>query len=106
MALASTIFMMLVTGIFDFGRMHHLRSTLQHAVSQSTRFATTGNTVTDPDNPGQQLSREASIIHMIRQTSGIEDIDDDDIEMWTVNAAGDTSPGAGGPGDVVVVRVS
>ena len=106
MALATTLFMMLVLAIFDFGRMHHMRSTLQHAVSQSTRFATTGNTVEDPDNPGLRLSRRDSIVHMIRKISGLTDLADEDIEISTVDASGNILSGPGGPGDVVLVRVT
>ena len=101
-ALGSVVFFALLLAIFDFGRMYHCQSRLKFAVSQATRFATTGNTVEDPSQPGQQLSRAASIKTMIRQLSGYE-IPDADIDISSIDGAGATVPGAGGPGDVVSV---
>lgn len=97
---------MLVLTVIDFARIHHTRSRVQNAVSQATRFAVTGNRLSDSDNPGLLLSREASIARLVREISRIEEIDTDEIEILTVAPDGSTEPGAGGPGDVVLVRVS
>jgi len=92
--------------VIDFARIHHTRSRIQDAVSQATRFAVTGNRLADADNPGLRLSREASIARLVRQISRIDDIDAGEIEILTVKPDGRTTAGAGGPGDVVLVRVS
>lgn len=105
-ALALPILVMLVLAVIDFARIHHTRSRVQNAVSQATRFAVTGNRLADADNPGLYLSREASIARLVRDISRIDEIDSGEIEILTVEPDGRTSPGAGGPGDVVLVRVS
>ena len=105
-ALASTVFFMLVVGILDFGRMQYYRSNLQHAVSQSTRFATLGSTLEDPNSPGNQLSREESIRYMIRKLANVPDLDPSDIKIGAIDSSGALVEGAGGPGDVVTVQAT
>ena len=105
-ALASVVFAMLLFAIFDFGRMFYFQARLQHAVSQSTRFATTGNTLADPNNPGTQMSREDSIKSMIKQLSGIQGFGPNDITINTIAPDGSLIAGAGAPGDVVTVSAT
>ncbi len=105
-ALSSVVFAMLLFAIFDFGRMFYFQSRLQHAVSQSTRFATTGNTLEDPNNPGTQMSRVDSIKAMIKQLSGIQGFGANDIQINTVMPDGTLVAGAGSPGDVVTVSAT
>lgn len=105
-ALAGIVFLSVTLAVIDFGRMFHTRSKLQHAVSQSTRFAVTGNRLDDPDSPGDKLSRQGSIVSMIERLSGIEDFGPNDVEIATVIGPDTFSPGPGGPGDVVMVRVT
>ncbi len=105
-ALASVVFSMLLFSIFDFGRMFYFQSRIQHAVSQSTRFATTGNVLEDPDVAGTSMSREDSIVHMIKVLSGVSDFGVDDIQIGAITATGAELVGAGGPGDVVTVRAT
>jgi TadE-like protein len=101
-AIGSVVFLMSTIAIFDFGRMYHYQSRLKFAVSQATRFATTGNTLEDPDHPGTQLSRADSIVAMIRQLSRF-DIPDGDIDVEATSSSGAVVAGAGGPGDIVTV---
>lgn len=103
--MAAVLFMMVTVGILDFGRVLYYRSNLKHAVSQSARFAITGNSLDDPNSPGQRLTREASIISRIRQLSGMS-INTSDVEIAAIDSDGNFHRGAGGPGDVVTVRVS
>jgi len=105
-ALALPVMIMLVLAVIDFARIHHTRSRVQNAVSQATRFAITGNRLADDDNPGVLLSREASIAQLVREISRIDDIDPSEVEILTVKPDGRIIAGAGGPGDVIVVRVS
>lgn len=103
--LASIVFSMLLFATFDFGRMYYYQSKLQRAVAQSSRFATTGNTLDDPDKPGVALSREDSIVHMIKMLSGISDLAPADVQIASMTRTGTLVPGVGGPGDVVTVSV-
>jgi hypothetical protein len=105
MALVSSIVMMLMSGVFDLANYFQTRSRIQFAVSQSARFAVTGNQVDDPNDPGSLLSREDSIIHMLQKVSGIG-FDSSQVTILTVEPDGSLTPGVGGPGDIVLVRVS
>jgi len=97
---------LLLTAIMDFANMHYSRSTLQHAVSQATRFAVTGNTVADPKNAGKRLSREASIRYLVKKFSGLGNLGENDIRIYVVGADGGLTEGTGNPGDVIMVRAS
>lgn len=104
--LALPIIIILVLAVLDFARVHHTRSRLQNAVSQATRYAITGNKLSDEDNPGLYLTREDSILKLVKKISGLHDLDTGAVEILTVRPDGTTSVGAGKPGDVVLVTVS
>ncbi|TFH21363.1 MAG: pilus assembly protein [Myxococcales bacterium] len=105
-ALAATVFFAMVIGIIDFGRVQYYRSNLQHAVSQSTRFAVIGTSLKDPDAPGSAMSREASIAYLVRKISGLDDIDASDITIGAVRTDGTEVVGAGAGGDVITVTAT
>jgi len=106
MAVSSLLFFAALLAVFDFGRMFYYQSRLKYAVSQSTRFATTGNVLDDPNEPGSSLSRAESIATMIKQLSGFSGMSDADITIVSFGAGGAVVPGAGGPGDVVSVTAN
>ena len=103
-ALTAIVFAMALFAVFDFGRMYYFQSRLQHAVSQSIRFAGSGNTVQDPDRPGEKMSEEQSIAYMIKTLSGIDGLASDDITIHATAFDGERSAGVGRPGDLVTVR--
>ena len=105
-ALALPVLLILILSIFDFARVHHTRTRLQDAVSQATRFAITGRQLSDPSNPGVMLTRKDSVLRVLRELSGIPDLDEDNVRISSVNNEGIESVGPGGPGDIVVVEVS
>ena len=105
-ALASIVFLMLIVGILDYGKIHYMRSRLQHAVSQSARFAVVGRTLDDPDKPGEKLSRDASIAYLIKKISGLNGLADKDIDIRAVDRTGRSAKGAGGAGDIVTVQAT
>jgi hypothetical protein len=104
--LASVLFFMMVVGIIDLGRIQFYRSNLQHAVSNSTRFATLGAALDDPSKPGKKLSREESIVQTIRKVSHISSLDNGDVKIGAVTADGRSVVGAGGPGDVITITAT
>ena len=105
-ALALPVLLILILAIFDYARIHHTRTRLQDAVSQATRFAITGRQLADPGNPGVMLSRKDSVLRIVRDLSGIHDLDADNVKISSISGSGVESSGPGGPGDVVVVEVS
>ncbi len=105
-ALALPVLLILILAIFDFARVHHTRTRLQDAVSQATRFAITGRQLQDTSNPGVMLSRKDSVLRLVRDLSGLSDLDDSNVKITSIGDNGIESVGPGGPGDVVIVEVS
>jgi Flp pilus assembly protein TadG len=105
-AMASIVVFMLIFGILDFARVHFSRSRLQYAVSQSARFATVGATLDDPNNPGTKMTRQDSILYLVKKLSCLPGIGNSDIKITAKNSAGQTSNGPGGPGDIVTVEAT
>jgi hypothetical protein len=85
------VILFLFFGVFEFGRFFYTRLTLQHAVAEATRFAITGNVLSD--SLGDPMSRAQSIISVITLNAQTLDVDVDRVVI-------DPSD-AGGPGDVV-----
>ena len=89
--------LLLLAGIFEFGRHYYTRLTLRHAVAESARFAVTGQTLIDPVT-GQPMTRAQSIVQVIlNQASGLNV----DINRILINP-----PNGGQPGQVVTVSAS
>jgi Flp pilus assembly protein TadG len=100
-ALVFPLFVLLVFGLMDFGRLFYLQMTLQEAVQQAGRYAVTGNHAPDPNNPSQNLSRVNSIILAAQQAAP-------GINFTNISISSQRGgPGsAGGPGDIVTVSFS
>ncbi len=103
-ALVVVAFMFLLGAVLDLSNYLHVRSKIQHAVSQAARYAITGNQLDDPDNSGSLLSREASIAFILERYTDIS-FEPSDIDLYVVNADGSTSSGLGFGGDIILVRV-
>jgi Flp pilus assembly protein TadG len=112
-AFAFPAFILILLATFDVGYIFYVKTALQHAVREAGRMAQTGSTLTvsqgnNGDGKGDgktvTLSRADSIVAMIQQQSGVG-VTSSNITMTAVTAAGTTVQGAGGPGDVVTIRV-
>ena len=90
------VFMTLFFGIFEFSRYYTTRLRIRTAVAEGTRYATTGNFLTDADS-GDPLSRAVSIRETILANVGHFGVTSDNITL-------DPADG-GGPEDVVTVTV-
>jgi Flp pilus assembly protein TadG len=93
---ALPIFMVLFFGIFEFSRYYTTRLRIRTAVAEATRFATTGNTLTDADT-GDPLSRSVSIRQTILNQAQQFGVTADDTSL-------DPEDG-GGPEEIVTVSV-
>jgi Flp pilus assembly protein TadG len=100
-ALVAPLFVFLVFAVIDFGRMFFVQMNLQNAVLEAGRFASTGNHLPDPNNPGQTLSRVASIIATAQQAALGASITN--IQISSLNGG---SGSAGGPGDILTVSLT
>ena len=100
-AMIAPLYLLLIFAVMDFGRMFLVQMNLQQAVQEAARFASTGNHLSDPKNPGQSLSRVNSIIQKAQQVSGGADLTNIQISSLKGGAGS-----AGGPGDTVTVSLT
>jgi Flp pilus assembly protein TadG len=100
-ALVTVLFFLLTFGLLDFGRMFYVHMTLQNAVQEAGRFASTGNHLPDPKHPGRNLSRVNSIIQIATQAALGASVSNIQI---TSQQGGKGDPG--GPGDTVTVSLT
>jgi len=100
-ALVVLLFFLLVFGVIDFGRLFFVQMSIQNAVQQAGRFAITGNHLPDPNNPGQNLSRVASIVKTAQDAAVGATITN--VQVSSIQGGAGS---AGGPGDTVTVTVT
>jgi len=92
--MALPLVLLLLAGIFEFGRHYYTRLTLRNAVAEAARFAVTGQTLLDPQT-GQPLTRAASIVEVI-----IDRAQDLGVGITNITL---TPPDGGGPGQIVQI---
>lgn len=97
MALVTPMLMLLFASIFEFGQMFHTRLTARHAVIEATRFAITGNQLTDDDS-GDLMDRASSIRRIVYESAYRLPISPESIEI--VPADG------GGPEEIVRIKLN
>lgn len=99
-ALVLPVFLLLLCGVVDFSNVFYNEMTMQNALRQAGRFATTGNTL-----PNQ--SRVASIIATAQQTAAGLNLSSNSINISS-NGIGGTgaAANAGGPGDIITISVA
>lgn len=100
-ALVAPLYFLLTFAVIDFGRMFFVQMNLQQAVQEAARYASTGNHLADPNNPGQNLSRIASIIADVQQMAIGANVTNVQISSLAGGAGS-----AGGPGDTVTVSLT
>jgi hypothetical protein len=106
-------FLLLIFGIIDFGWYFFVQQTLQFATREGTRLALVGGQLNDPDNSGQLLSREESIVNTIKENAALAVNNPDEVQIYIFKVGSDYQdpddyetqpPYAGDPGDYMRVR--
>jgi Flp pilus assembly protein TadG len=109
-ALAIVVFMFLVFAIFDFGHLFFVEMDVQNAIQEAARYGSTGQSLPDPKNPGNNLSRITSIIDTLKndamgvQFSSIQVTSATSSGVPVTNSTG--GPSAGGRGDLLTVTAT
>lgn len=93
------LLLLLVFGMFEFGRVFYIQLTLQSAVREASRLTITGETLAD--GQGGTLSRTESIIQRVNDSAPGLGLQPGNITISGPGGAGD----AGGPGDLVTIRI-
>jgi hypothetical protein len=102
-ALVAPLFFFLLFALLDFGRLFFVQMNLEEAVQEAARYASTGNHLADPKNPGQTLSRLQSITTEAEQAAFGWGANVTNIQISSLNGGAGS---AGGPGDVVTVSLT
>jgi len=106
-AIGITLLLLLTFSVVDAGLLFFAYLTLQNGVTEATRFAITGQQATDPSNPSNKLPRDETVRRMIRASTPGMTIKDDDVDFAVIpkDPTAPTTPGIGGPNDVIRVTV-
>jgi Flp pilus assembly protein TadG len=97
MALVTPMLLMLFASVFEFGRMFHTRLTARHAVIEATRYAVTGNQLTDEES-GEPIDRAGSIRRILAERAYTLPVTPESVVI-------DPADG-GGPEDVVTITLT
>lgn len=95
--LALPLVLMLMAGIFEFGRHYYTRLTLRNAVAEAARFAVTGGALVDPQT-GQPMTRANSILQVVVTRARDLNVDVNQIRL--------EPPDGGQPGQVLSIRAT
>ncbi len=98
-ALAIPLLLLFVFGTVDIGRVLFGHLTLQHAVREAGRFAVTGRTLAGVQGDHPRLD---SVLKIVVADSAPFPLTTSDIQ---VSSLGGGAGSAGGPGDVVTIKV-
>lgn len=101
--LVAPIFLFLLFAVLDFGRLFFVQMDLEQAVQEAARYASTGNHLSDPNNPNQTLSRVQSITNEAEQAAIGWGANVTNIQ---ISSLGGGAGSAGGPGDVVTISLT
>lgn len=100
-ALVVPMFVLVMCASVDLARLFYVQTTLQNAVRQGGRYASTGNHQPDPLHPGLNLSRVNSIKLVAQQAAmGL------DVSSVQISSVSGGAGSAGGPGDTVTLRLT
>lgn len=105
-AIVTPLLVMLTFSIVDFASLFYVYLALESGVSRATRFAVTGNTLSDPEHPGTQLSRRESIITAMRDATPTLTLPDEAFSFSHLKTGGSAwIAGPGGPTDIEKLTV-
>jgi Flp pilus assembly protein TadG len=100
-AIVAPLFLFLIFGVIDYGRLFFVEISVQDAIQEAARFASTGDHLPDPNNPGGTLSRVDSIIQTAQSAAFGASISN--IQISSVQGG---QGSAGGLGDVVTISLT
>ncbi len=102
-AIVATMFFFLIFAVLDFGRLFLVQMDVQEAVQEAARYASTGNHLPDPKNPGQTLSRIQSITDEAEQSAIGWGANITNVQISSLQGGAGS---AGGPGDLVTISMT
>lgn len=105
-AFITPLLLLLTFATVDFASLFYVYLSLENGITQAARFGITGNQMADPDNPGNNLSREASMIAALKKATPTLTLTDSQLSFSHMSpGAGGWTGGAGAAGDIVRLQV-
>lgn len=98
-ALIAPLFLLLVCGVIDYGRLFFTQSSLEDAVQEAGRYASTGNSQSG-------LTRLQSIEAVLQQAAVGMNVPIQNIQISSFTNGAWVPGSAGGPGDTVAITVT
>ena len=105
MAMIVLLLLLLIFAVSDFSILFYVYQSMEHGVSEATRYGITGQQMPDPDNSKALLSREDSMKRVMRRFNPTITLDDSAFTFE--HLAGATwVAGYGGPNEIsrMIVR--
>jgi len=99
-AMVLPLLFMLLCAVIDFSHLFYVEMTLQNALREAGRYATTGNHLT---SNGTTLTRVNSIIATAQQAAAGLNVSSNSINISSVKGGAGS---AGGPGDIVTISTT
>lgn len=98
-ALIAPMFLLLICGVMDYGRLCFTQSSVEDAVQEAGRYASTGNSQSG-------LTRLQSIEAVLQQAAAGTNVPVQNIQISSFTNGAWVSGSAGGPGDTVAITVT
>jgi hypothetical protein len=95
----------LIVAILDFSILFYVYQSMEHGISEATRYGLTGQQMSDPDNPGDYFSREDSMKEVMRKYNPVITLDDDSFTFEHLSGAVWIA-GMGEPDDIFRMTVT
>jgi hypothetical protein len=105
LAMILPLLIFLVLAIVDFSVLFYVYQSMEHGISEATRYGITGQQKPDPENRGNYLSREDSIKLVMRENNPIIVLDNSSFTFEHLSGTSWTT-GSGGPNDISRVTVN
>ncbi len=105
MAMVILLILFLIVAITDFSILFYVYQSMEHGISEATRYGITGQQMPDPNNPGYYLSREDSMKMVMRRFNPIIVLDSSSFTFEHLSGTVWTA-GSGGPGDITRMTVN
>ena len=105
-AIGIVLLMLLTFSVVDAAMLFFAYLTLQNGVTAATRYAVTGQQMNDPLDPTTPLSRQDSIMHIMRDSTPGLTIADSEFQFSVVTDSTHITRGTGGPDDIIQMTVT
>jgi hypothetical protein len=103
-AIIVPLLFLLIFSIVEFSILFYVYQSMEHGISEATRYGVTGQQQPDPANPGSYFSRDESIKRVMREYNPIIVLDDSCFTFEHLSGSTWTA-GSGEPAEIFRITV-